>query len=95
MAYVKATAILPEKLISEIQKYVQGETIYIPKPEPTRKKWGTGTGTRKLIDERNTAIKIAFNNGISIDQLADEYYLSTETIKKIVYTKSNRRRGCP
>lgn len=28
MAYVKATAILPEKLISEIQKYVQGKTIY-------------------------------------------------------------------
>ncbi|MET3196144.1 hypothetical protein ABID96_003112 [Bacillus sp. OAE603] len=37
MTYIKATAILPEKLISEIQKYVQGETIYIPKPETTHK----------------------------------------------------------
>lgn len=33
MTYVKATAILPEKLISEIQKYVQGKTLYIPKTE--------------------------------------------------------------
>lgn len=40
MAYVKATAILPEKLISEIQKYVQGKTIYIPKPETSHQKWG-------------------------------------------------------
>ncbi len=39
MAYVKATAILPEKLISEIQKYVQGKTIYIPKPESSHQKW--------------------------------------------------------
>lgn len=86
MAYVKATAILPEKLISEIQKYVQGEMIYIPRPEPTRKKWGTRSGTRKLIDERNAKMKKAFKNGQSIDQLADEYYLSVETVKKIVYT---------
>ncbi|QHM14747.1 hypothetical protein C7M29_02449 [Bacillus subtilis] len=50
MAYVKATAILPEKLISEIQKYVQGKTIYIPKPESSHQKWGACSGTRKLID---------------------------------------------
>jgi hypothetical protein len=29
MKYVKANTILPKKLIVEIQKYVQGETIYI------------------------------------------------------------------
>ncbi|MFB6469087.1 CD3324 family protein [Cytobacillus sp. Hz8] len=87
MAYVKATAILPEKLISEIQKYVQGEMIYIPKPEPARKKWGTRSGIRKQIDERNSVMKRAFKNGRTIDQLAEEYYLSVETIKKIVYSK--------
>ena len=31
MKYVKANAVLPESLITEIQKYIQGETIYIPK----------------------------------------------------------------
>ncbi|WP_044639968.1 CD3324 family protein [Risungbinella massiliensis] len=87
MAYRKATAILPEKLISEIQKYVQGETIYIPKPKNSHKNWGTCSGTRKWIHDRNTTIKNAFKNGKTIDQLANEYYLSIETIKKIVYSK--------
>ncbi|MCY9206356.1 CD3324 family protein [Bacillus atrophaeus] len=87
MAYVKATAILPEKLISEIQKYVQGETIYIPKTVASYQKWGTRSGTRKLIDDRNTLMKRAFKNGRTIDQLADEYYLAIETVKKIVYSK--------
>lgn len=87
MAYIKATAILPEKLLLEIQKYVQGETLYIPKSEKVHKKWGSRSGTRKLIDNRNKVIKEAFKNGQSIEHLAKEYFLSIETIKKIVYTK--------
>ena len=53
MAYIKATAILPEKLLLEIQKYVQGETLYIPKTEKVHKKWGSRSGTRKLIDRKS------------------------------------------
>ncbi|WP_040205995.1 CD3324 family protein [Neobacillus jeddahensis] len=87
MKYVNATNILPEKLIAEIQKYVQGETLYIPKPETTYRKWGSCSGGRKLIDERNAAIKEAFQNGNSIPQLAEEHFLSIETIKKIVYRR--------
>ncbi|ABS21760.1 CD3324 family protein [Bacillus cytotoxicus] len=88
MGYVKATAVLPESLIAEIQKYVQGETIYIPKQETEHYKWGTRSGGRKQIDMRNRKIKEAFENGIAIYQLAEEYFLSVETIKKIVYSKS-------
>lgn len=87
MAYVKATAVLPDELILEIQKYVQGKTIYIPKPEPNHQQWGIRSGARKQIDDRNRAIKCAFKNGVSIEQLAADYYLSVETIKKIVYKK--------
>ncbi|MBO1624646.1 hypothetical protein COE15_11490 [Bacillus cereus] len=87
MKYVKAAAVLPENLIIEIQKYVQGETIYIPKQENTHYKWGTRSGGRKQLDERNRAIKYAFKSGVSIHQLAEEYFLSNETIKKIVYSK--------
>ncbi len=87
MTYVKATNILPEELISEIQKYIQGETIYIPKPQKAKRKWGTCSGGRKLIDERNERIKTLFKKGTSIEELAREYFLSTETIKKIVYKK--------
>ncbi|MDQ0272839.1 CD3324 family protein [Cytobacillus purgationiresistens] len=87
MKYVKATAILPKGLLSEIQKYVQGETIYIPKQENSHQKWGSKSGSRQRISERNAAIKQAFQRGYTIDQLASEYYLAVETIKKIVYKK--------
>lgn len=87
MKYVNASNILPENLIMEIQKYVQGETIYIPKPETSYRKWGTLSGGRKLLDKRNSNIKCAFISGTSIQDLADEYFLSIETIKKIVYSK--------
>jgi len=87
MKYVKANAILPKELLAEIQKYVQGEMIYIPKPEETYQKWGTRSGGRKLIDDRNTSIRNEFKSGRSIHQLGEEYYLSVETIKKIVYSK--------
>ncbi|WP_078408902.1 CD3324 family protein [Priestia abyssalis] len=87
MKYVKATTVLPENLIAEIQKYIQGETIYIPKPKKTYRKWGTRSGGRKLIDDRNASIQRAFKSGTTIDQLAEEHFLSIETIKKIVYSK--------
>ena len=87
MRQIKARAILPEELIAEIQKYVQGETIYIPKPEASYKKWGTRSGGRKLIDERNASIKSAYKDGETFYQLAEKYCLSMETIKKIVYSK--------
>lgn len=86
MKYINATKVLPEKLIVEIQKYVQGENLYIPKQETEYRKWGTSSGGRELLDHRNAAIKNSFISGSSIQQLAKEYYLSTETIKKIVYS---------
>jgi Mor family transcriptional regulator len=86
LSYINATNVLPEKLITEIQKYVQGETIYIPKPETEYRKWGTSSGGRRLLDRRNAAIRKSFISGSSIQQLAKEYYLSTESIKKIVYS---------
>ena len=86
MKYINATKVLPEKLILEIQKYVQGETLYIPKPETEHLKWGTSSGGRRLLDRRNDTIRSSFISGSSIQQLAEEHYLSTETIKKIVYS---------
>ncbi|ASK60770.1 hypothetical protein CFK37_00385 [Virgibacillus phasianinus] len=85
MSYVKAINILPEELIKELQKYVDGETLYIPKKH--YQKWGTRSGGRKAIDERNASMKDDFKRGKTIGQLADDYFLSPETVKKIVYVK--------
>ncbi|MFF2479811.1 CD3324 family protein [Paenibacillus sp. NPDC058071] len=91
MKYTNAKKILPEKLIIEIQQYVQGETIYIPKPEKEYNRWGSIrsiSGGREWLDHRNAAIRLAFKNNSSMEQLAAEYFLSIETIKRIVYSNS-------
>lgn len=85
MKNVKAEIVLPEALLEEIQQYVQGENLYIPKPKHTYRKWGTCNGGRKEIDDRNMKMIQAYRQGSSISKLADEYYLSVETVKKIVY----------
>lgn len=87
MNYLRADLILPDELLSEIQKYVQDGLIYIPKPKKLHKKWGEVSGSRELIQHRNKEIKEKFQDLNCIEQLAQEYCLSIETIKRIVYTK--------
>ncbi|MYL61820.1 hypothetical protein GLW07_00485 [Bacillus hwajinpoensis] len=87
MSYVKANTILPKELLIELQKYVQGKTIYIPKEKSSHQEWGSCSGERKRIDQRNMFIKERFNANSTIEQLANDYFLSTETIKGIVYSK--------
>lgn len=85
MKYTNAQEILPDKLVKEIQKYTSGKIIYIPKQ--SRTKWGTLSGSREYINNRNKQIKMQYKKGASIDALAKGYYLSNESIKKIIYTK--------
>ena len=49
MKYINADIILPEELLKEVQKYVQGGMVYIPKPEGLRKKWGENSGDRVYL----------------------------------------------
>ncbi|MBO4626956.1 MAG: ParB N-terminal domain-containing protein [Lachnospiraceae bacterium] len=86
MAYRNARNIFPEKLLRQIQKYVAGETIYIP-AGVEKKDWGETSGYQQYIRERNAAIRDAFQNGKTIEALMEEYSLSYDTIKRIVYSK--------
>ncbi|MFK3987915.1 CD3324 family protein [Exiguobacterium mexicanum] len=86
MKYVNAQHILPEKLLQEVQRYVQGETLYVPRTVQEKKRWGTVSGGKKLLEKRNEAIRISFAKGTGVNQLADEYHLSVSTIRKIIYT---------
>ena len=84
MKYRNASDILPDELLKEIQKYTSGEAIYIPN-NTERKKWGQGSGARLFYKERNEEIKNKYYQKVSMDDLADEYCLSLETIRKILY----------
>ena len=88
MSYVKAHDILPEHLLKEIQKYVQGEYIYIPNSNGVRKKWGQNSGYRDYLKNRNNKIRESFLSGLTIDSIAYEFCLSVDSIKKIVYKRT-------
>ncbi|MGE6575084.1 CD3324 family protein [Paenibacillus xylanexedens] len=88
MKYSKAESIFPEELLRIIQEYIQGELVYIPKPKEAHLKWGEKTESKSRVSARNAEIKSLFRNGVRIEELADRYFLSCESIKKIVYTKN-------
>ena len=86
MGYRNAQEIFPEGLLKQIQRYVSGETIYIPAREE-RKAWGETSGYQRYIRERNEAIRRDFSEGLSIEELMEKYALSYDSIKRIVYNR--------
>ena len=84
MKYLNAAEILPEHLLKELQMYVDGELLYIPKTS-SKKEWGAVTGSRIFYQERNKEIQRLFQVGYSVDALANRYGMAYSTIKKIVY----------
>lgn len=87
MKYINANEILPKPLIKELQNYVQGGYVYVPIKTDERKNWGEQSGYRLELDRRNEKIRQEYKNGVSLDILADRYYLSVSAIKKIIYKK--------
>lgn len=84
MSYIKAEQILPEEIIQLIQKYVDGEYIYIPRINNNRREWGEKTQIRKELQVRNQSIYANYQKGYSIAELAEQYYLSEKSIQRIV-----------
>ena len=87
MKYINANEILPKPLITELQNYVQGGYVYVPIKTDERKNWGEQSGYRLELDRRNEKIRQEYKNGVSLDILADRYYLSVSAVKKIIYKK--------
>lgn len=85
MSYVNGKEVLPDHILSEIQKYFGGGLIYIPLPENERCKWGSRTNTKEQLHKRNQEIRHKKELGLSIQELMEEYHLSYDTIKGILY----------
>lgn len=84
MGYKRAVDMLPSELILQIQEYVDGESIYIPRLAGKERKWGESTGTRFALVSRNREIYNKYMNGVRVQQLAEEYHISTQGIYKIL-----------
>lgn len=83
MGYKNGIAVLPTELIAQIQKYVDGEYIYIPRAAEKRRKWETNA-SREALSRRNAQIYARYIGGASVRQLSEEYYISRQGIYKII-----------
>ena len=84
MKYSNAYNILPADIVRIIQEYVDGEYLYIPRKEEEQKKWGENSGSRDTLKRRNAEIYLKYINGAAILDLAQEYYLSDKSIRRII-----------
>lgn len=91
MNYENAKDILPENLLKEVQKYATGKLLYVPSGEEKRT-WGEASGCRDKLKKRNRMICNKYANGKTISELADEYFLSLDSIKKIIYSRKNDKK---
>lgn len=84
MKYRKASEVLPDELLKEVQKYVSGEALYFPKYK-SHQKWGESTGARDYYKQRNNEIRDKYAQKVSIEALAEQYNLSVYSLRKIIY----------
>ncbi|WP_274651934.1 CD3324 family protein [Paenibacillus humicola] len=84
MNYKNGKDVLPPSLLKELQHYIQGELLYIPKPRSERAGWGEKSGSRVLIERRNEEIYGRYVDGCTVAELERIYHLSGESIRKII-----------
>ena len=84
MSYIKAEEILPEELIRQIQEYVDGVYIYIPRKPGTRHQWGQETDYKAELKIRNDRIRNDYASGVGVADLSAKYHLSEKSIRRIL-----------
>ena len=92
MSYINAEEVLPKNLIEEIQKYVDGQLIYIPRKNENTLSWGEKNGTKVMLAERNQMIVNRFYSGETITELGQAYYLSEKRIQGIIHEYESSKR---
>ena len=90
MKYENANNVLPPDLIRQVQKYAAGKLLYIPqKEEPVA--WGSLSGARQKLQKRNQRIYDEYKSGKGMGELSEEYFLSVDSIRKIIYGANKNR----
>lgn len=91
MGYTKACDVLPIELIEKIQEYIDGEYLYIPRKKSNKRGWGELSGAKIDFSIRNKTIYSRYCSGITVSVLADDYYLSEQTIRKIISIQKHKK----
>ncbi len=84
MSYVNADDVLPEYLVKEIQRYIDGQLIYISRKDENAKSWGEKSGIRDKMAERNREIVELYYSGKTVADLCDLFFLSEKRIRGII-----------
>lgn len=84
MKYEKAQNILPQNIIELIQQYVDGSYLYIPKKSNSKKAWGEYSGIKDSLKKRNRKIFNRYKQGVSVKELAQQFYLTEYSIRRII-----------
>ena len=84
MSYKKARHILPDELLEEVQKYVDGECIYIPRRPDRKKVRGTSAASLQYFHIRNKQIYQEYLAGESRNSLSEKYFLSLKSVQSII-----------
>ena len=71
-------------MLEQIQQYIDGACLYIPRKPGDKRKWGAGTATRSELAERNRMIYRERQSGASTQELSRKYFLSEKSIQRIV-----------
>ena len=85
MKYVNGRDALPPELLAEVQKYLSGEMLYIPKTDE-KAEWGSVSGWRDRLNDRNNQIAASYRKGVAVSELVTEFCLSEASIRKIIYS---------
>ena len=84
MRYMKAADVLPPDLLEQIQAYIDGEYLYIPRRETNRKPWGAANGRKAETLARNLEIYRRYREGTPVVRLAEEYFLTPKSVSQII-----------
>lgn len=91
MRYVRAQDVLPAELLSELQRYVDGAYLYVPRRQENRLRWGDRTQSKTETAARNRDIYRRFQNGEEVSALAAAYFLTEKTIRRILLEERKSR----
>ncbi len=88
MKYKNINEILPPELVEEIQKYIQGESVYIPRKD--KKIHKAPTEYKIELEKRNTRIYKMYLEGMSNSKLAENFSLAQSSIRRIIIEQRKR-----
>ena len=90
MKYVNAKDVLPKEIIKQLQDYVEGCYVYIPKKEDAIKSTDKKTEYRIELEKRNEHIYLKHLQNWSHGQIAKLYHLSLPSIRRIIFEQRKR-----